>query len=143
MLSITSTSRAPSHDNDVWFDGLGHDSRDTLYRVPGGAVPQGTPNVLVRFRTFHDDVTGVTLRTWNEGERLTAMQRVASDVPCGLEFGCDYWQATVDTSKLGTLYYRFIVRDGSRHRLLRGRHATFATAAGVKRPTTRPTGAGR
>ena len=42
------------------------------------------------------------------------MQRVASDVPCGLEFGCDYWQATVDTSKLGTLYYRFIVRDGSR-----------------------------
>ena len=113
VLSITSTSRAPSQDNDVWFDGLAHDSRDTLYRVPGGAVPQGT-NVLVRFRTFHDDVTGVTLRTWNEGERLIAMQRVASDVPCGLEFGCDYWQASVDTSKLGTLYYRFIVRDGSR-----------------------------
>ena len=113
VLSITSTSRAPSHDGDVWFDGLAHDSRDTLYRVPVGAVTQGT-NVLVRFRTFHDDVTGVTLRTRQDGERLQAMQRVATDVPCGLEFGCDYWQASVETARTGTLFYRFIVRDGSR-----------------------------
>ncbi len=113
ILTVSSVSSAPSQDGDVWFDGLAHDSRDTLYRVPGGAVPRGT-DVLVRFRTYHDDVTGVTLRTWQDGERLLPMQRVAADVPCGLEFGCDYWQATVDGSRTGTLFYRFIVRDGAR-----------------------------
>ena len=113
VLTISVTANAPSHDNNILWDGLAHDSRDTLYRVPGGAVTQGT-KVLVRFRTFHDDVTGVTVRTWLEGERLYTMQRVASDVPCGLEFGCDYWQAEVETPRLGTLFYRFIVRDGSK-----------------------------
>jgi len=113
VLTISTTSHAPSHDNDIWWDGLAHDSRDTLYRVPGGAVTTGT-NVLVRFRTYHEDATGVTLRTWLDGERLYAMQRVASDVPCGLAFGCDYWQASVETPKTGTLFYRFVVRDGSK-----------------------------
>ena len=113
VLTITATSNAPGHDDDVWFDGLAHDSRDTLYRVPGGAVTPGT-RVLVRFRTFHDDVTGVTLRTWLNGERLYQMQRVAIDVPCGLAFGCDFWQASVETPQKGTLFYRFVVRDGSR-----------------------------
>jgi len=46
--------------DDVQWDGLRHDSRDPLYRTPGGAVPTGTP-VTVRFRTFHGDVTGVQL----------------------------------------------------------------------------------
>ena len=34
------TIRAPAtaHDNNVEWDGLRHDSRDTLYRTPGGAV---------------------------------------------------------------------------------------------------------
>jgi len=112
-LSVTSTSHAPSHDNDIWWDGLAHDSRDTLYRVPRGAVTRGN-DVLVRFRTYHDDATGVTLRAWLDGERLYPMQRVASDVPCGLAFGCDYWQARVETPRTGTLYYRFVVRDGSK-----------------------------
>ncbi|MEK7787203.1 MAG: alpha-amylase, partial [Chloroflexota bacterium] len=50
-------------DNNVEWDGLRHDSRDPLYRTPGGAVPAGTP-VTIRFRTFHDDVTSVTLRAY-------------------------------------------------------------------------------
>ena len=29
------------HDNNVEWDGLRHDSRDLLYRTPGGAVPAG------------------------------------------------------------------------------------------------------
>ena len=113
VLTITSASNAPSRDDSVWWDGLAHDSRDTLYRVPGGAVTQGT-RALIRFRTYHDDVTGVTLRTWLDGERIYSMQRVARDVPCGLQFGCDFWQAEVETPRKGTLFYRFIVRDGSK-----------------------------
>ena len=51
-------------DNNVEWDGLRHDSRDLLYRTPGGAVPAGTP-VTLRFRTFHNDVTGVKLRVYD------------------------------------------------------------------------------
>jgi Pullulanase X25 domain len=28
----------PALDNNVWWDGVRHDSRQTLYRTPGGAV---------------------------------------------------------------------------------------------------------
>src|SRR5690242_12336423 len=48
---VLTISAGHAHDNNVEWDGLRHDSRDTLYRTPGGAVPAGTP-VLVRFRTF-------------------------------------------------------------------------------------------
>lgn len=107
-------------DNNIFWDGLGHNSRDPLYRSPGGAVTTNT-KVTIRFRTFSGDATGVTLRTYNTGsgaETLISMQRVASGVGCydaGLKFTCDFWEATVDAgAKLGQIYYRFIVRDGDK-----------------------------
>ncbi|MCK4316423.1 MAG: alpha-amylase, partial [Anaerolineae bacterium] len=105
---------APGHDNNIWWDGLGHDSRDDLYRVPWGAVTTGTP-VTLRFRTFHDDVTDVTLRVWSTAagaQTLYPMELVATtdDLP----YGYDYWQATIPAQDEPTiLWYRFIVRDGS------------------------------
>ncbi|MBN1640470.1 MAG: alpha-amylase [Anaerolineae bacterium] len=103
----------PAQDGDIWWDGLGHDSRDDLYRIPAGAVPAGT-TVVLRVRTFHDDVTGVTARVWDTaagGQTLLPMTRVATtgDPP----YGYDYWETTLPTSaNPTTLWYRFIVRDG-------------------------------
>ena len=117
VLSIASVGSGPSQDGDVWWDGLRHDSRSTLYRTPQGAVPAGTP-VTLRFRTFHDDVTGVTLRLFDvnaNAQRLVPMQRVAADVSCyqsGLPASCDYWQATVQNPAPNDLWYRFVVSDG-------------------------------
>jgi glycosidase len=104
----------PEPDDSVWWDGLGHNSRDDLYRAPGGAVTTGTP-VTLRFRTFHNDVTDVTARVYSTAagaQTLQPMELVATtdDPP----YGYDYWQATVPASdELTILYYRFIVRDGS------------------------------
>ncbi|HET6821163.1 MAG TPA: hypothetical protein VFH34_00870, partial [Anaerolineales bacterium] len=53
--ALTISSSGFGQDNDIAWDGLRHDSRDTLYRTPGGTVPAGT-EVLIRFRTFHNDV---------------------------------------------------------------------------------------
>jgi len=107
------------NDNDIAWDGLRHDSRDLLYRTPGGAVPAGT-EVLIRFRTFHNDVTGVSLRVYDinaNGQRVIPMIPTATDVSCyqpGLEqFTCDFWQASLDESSPNNLWYRFIVTDGS------------------------------
>ncbi|HEX9386342.1 MAG TPA: alpha-amylase family glycosyl hydrolase [Anaerolineales bacterium] len=106
-------------DNNVEWDGLRHDSRDLLYRTPGGAVTAETP-VLIRFRTFHNDVTGVSLRVYDlnaGGQKIVRMTPAARDVSCyqaGLESEtCDYWQATLNEATPNNLWYRFIVTDGS------------------------------
>ena len=106
-------------DDNIAWDGLRHDSRDLLYRTPGGAVPAGT-EVLIRFRTFHNDVTGVSLRLYDlnlAGQKIVPMTPVATDVPCyqaGLEqFTCDYWQTSVKQTAPNNLWYRFIVTDRS------------------------------
>jgi glycosidase len=104
----------PGPDDNIWWDGLGHNSRDDLYRVPWGAVTTGTP-VTLRLRTFHNDVTDVTMRVWSTAagaQTLYPMDLVATtdDPP----YGYDYWQATIQGQDEPTiLYYRFIVRDGS------------------------------
>jgi glycosidase len=110
----------PKPDNNVEWDGLRHDSRDTLYRTPGGAVPEGTP-VTLRFRTFHDDVTGVKVRFYSvdrAGQEIVAMQPAATDVSCYdpdlAAATCDFWQITIPGDRgQDNLWYRFIVSDGT------------------------------
>ena len=116
---LTITGASSQHDNNVEWDGLRHDSRDSLYRSPGGAVPANTP-VKIRFRTFHNDVTDVTLRLYDlnaSAESLISMQLVASDVPCfqdGLgSKTCDYYETTVNSATPDNYWYRFIVTDGT------------------------------
>jgi len=109
-------------DNNVEWDGLRHDSRDLLYRTPGGAVPEGT-NVKIRFRTFHADVTGVKVRFYSvdrNGQQIVPMTRAAVDVGCyepGLESEtCDFWSVTLPDDIVAdpdVLWYRFIVTDGT------------------------------
>jgi glycosidase/fibronectin type 3 domain-containing protein len=108
------------HDGNVEWDGLRHDSRSTLYRAPGGAVPAGTP-VKIRFRTFHDDVTSVKLRLYDvnaSAQQIVPMERVASDVSCYqaslASDTCDYWQTTLPNAAPNNLWYRFVVSDGAK-----------------------------
>ena len=107
-------------DNNIAWDGLRHDSRDPLYRTPGGAVPAGSP-VKIRFRTFHNDVTGVSLRVYDlnaAAQRFYPMQRAAAGISCyqpGLESAsCDFWEAVLPNDQPNNLWYRFIVADGSK-----------------------------
>ncbi len=106
-------------DNNVEWDGLRHDSRDLLYRTPGGAVAAGT-DVRIRFRTFHNDVTGVSLRLYDlnaNGQKIVPMTLAAEDVSCyqaGLEqSSCDFWEATIHQTTPNNFWYRFIVTDGT------------------------------
>jgi glycosidase len=104
----------PAADNDVWWDGLAHDSRADLYRVPGGAVTTGVP-VTLRLRAFKDDLTEAILRVWStaaNSQTLYPMDKVATSDEA--PYGYDYWQVTIPAQETPTiLYYRFIARDGS------------------------------
>lgn len=116
---LTIVGPEPSADNNVEWDGLRHDSRDSLYRTPGGAAP-ANKSVRLRFRTFHDDVTGVTLRLFDVdagAQQLLPMTRAAEDVSCYQEDlsgkTCDYWELTLNPNAPKNYWYRFIVTDGS------------------------------
>ena len=120
ITHVLTISAGHGHDNNVEWDGLRHDSRDTLYRTPGGAVPAGAP-VTIRFRTFHNDVTAVTLRLYDinaNAQQLIKMTPAATDVSCyqpGLESEtCDFWAATLPNATPDNLWYRFIVVDGTK-----------------------------
>src|SRR6185503_6074063 len=94
---VLTISAGHGHDNNVEYDGLGHNSRDSLYRVPFGAVTPNTP-VTLRFRTYHNDVTNVTIRLYDTAvghEDREPMILAARNVDC---YGtaasgstCDYW----------------------------------------------------
>ncbi len=99
---------------------LYHDSRDGLYRTPGGAVPAGTA-VALRLRTQHGGLTSVQLQL---GEHVSyetlPMQNVAADIACGAPepasgpgARCDLWAATITTAHPATLRYHFTVQAGT------------------------------
>jgi glycosidase len=111
-----------AHDNNVEWDGLRHDSRDSLYRTPGGAVEAPTV-VKLRFRTFQDDVTSVGVRLFSVrtgGAQVIPMALAAPNVPCfagaPATEHCDFWQAQVPANlatQPDNLWYRFVVTDGT------------------------------
>lgn len=118
-LLVIDVDSGPAPDNNVEYFGLGHNSHDSLYRVPFGAVTPGT-EVTLRFRTYHNDVTSVRLRVYDTGlaqQSFVDMQPAATDVSCyddnQPDATCDYWQASLTPGEPTTLYYRFIVQDGT------------------------------
>ncbi len=98
-----------TQDNDIFWDGLLHNSRDPAYRTPVGPVPAGTP-VTLRLRAYRDDLTAVSLRLYDDRTdtaTVLPMRIVASDP------AYDYWAVAITPTQPTVLWYRFIVRDGT------------------------------
>lgn len=117
VLLILPFGAISAGDNNINWNELGFNSRDTLYRSPVGAVPVGT-DVRVRLKALDGDLTSAQVRAWNDrinGELLIDMTRIVG----GVSFPGDpnlyeFWEATLPASALPTVYwYRFIVKDGS------------------------------
>ena len=116
---ILQVSSGHGHDDNVEYFGLGHDSQDSLYRTPFGAITPGT-TLRLRFRTYHGDVQRVRARVFDTAlgrERIQEMAVAASDVSCydpaQPTETCDLWETTLTPTGPTTLYYRFIVTDGT------------------------------
>lgn len=100
-----------SHDDNIFWSDLGHNSRDPLYRNPGGAVVIDTP-VTLRLRAAKGDLTDAKVRVWNDRldqQSVLTMYVAASDA------AYDWWEAAIPASDLPTVFwYRFIVTDGTK-----------------------------
>ncbi|HUM48596.1 MAG TPA: alpha-amylase family glycosyl hydrolase [Anaerolineaceae bacterium] len=99
-----------SHDNDVWWDELGHNSRDTLYRTPGGPVTTGTA-VTLRLRAASGDLTAAKVRLWNDRTNTQTLLPMSIAYDDGIY---EWWQVTLPVSADPTVYwYRFLAIDGT------------------------------
>ncbi len=106
----------PGLDGDIWWDGLGHNSRDPLYRSPFGAV-DWNGHVRLRFRTYAGDVEAVGVRIVDmlQGGAATYMMEKVATVP-GDPYGFDYWEYTyfVPQSRVSVQGYIFGAVDGGK-----------------------------
>ncbi len=115
-ISVTGSGGS---DNDFQFAALGHNSRDTIYRNPGGAVPTGTP-IKLRLRSAVNDLQEARVRVWDDRlnvQTMHDMTRVANSITIPGDAGgpYDFWEATLPASADPTVYwYRFIVKDGTK-----------------------------
>jgi len=99
-----------SHDNNIWWGDLGHNSRDTLYRNPGGPVTTGTP-VTLRLRAASGDLTAAQIRLYNDRTNTQTALNMALVLDDGTY---EWWEATAPASADPTVYwYRFIAIDGT------------------------------
>lgn len=108
---------AVQSDNNVYWDGLGHNSFDPFYRNPPGAVTTSQGTVTLRFRTCMDDLNAIPqIRVYNDrtdGEATSALtfDGHGSDASLG---GVTYWKTTVSAPTTATiLYYVFKVTNGT------------------------------
>lgn len=111
LLSGTVTvTFAAANDNNVQWNELGHNSRDTTYRTPSGSVPTGSA-VKIRLRAALNDLTGVQMRLWNDRlnqQSFVNLTKVATDDTY------EWWEYTLNVGNDPTAYYyRFIAQDGS------------------------------
>ena len=98
------------HDNQVWWSELGHNSRDPLYRTPGGPVRTGT-EVILRLRAAQGDLTEAKLRLYND---RTDVQSILPMTVAYSDGTYDWWEVAVPASADPTVYwYRFIAIDGT------------------------------
>ena len=99
-----------SHDNEVWWDQLGHNSRDSIYRTPGGPVTSGT-EVTLRLRAAQGDLTEAKVRLYNDRTNMESILPMAVAYSDGTY---DWWEVSVPVSADPTVWwYRFIAIDGT------------------------------
>lgn len=98
------------HDNTIYWAGLGHDSRDPMYRNPGGPVTTGTP-VRLHLRSCLNDLTAARVRLYNQ---RTSTESYLEMSPIAADGTYQWWQATLPASAQPTLFYYFFVAvDGT------------------------------
>ena len=93
-------------NGEVNADALFHDSREGLFREPGGSVVAGT-SVRLRLKTEGGDLTGARIRLWNSTTQTETILPMIPTAP-------DMWEVTIATPQEGgALWYRFVATDGA------------------------------
>jgi glycosidase/fibronectin type 3 domain-containing protein len=110
IVLLTSMMALYAQGDAINTDALLHDSRDDLYRTPGGAAPFNTL-VLLRLRAAANDLDSVNIRVYNTLQEAAAV--VPMTVVATTPDGYDLWEGAIDVGEETTvLWYRFILTRG-------------------------------
>ncbi len=112
-----SCNNASQGNNDVYWNGLGHNSFSADYRAPFGAVKTDQGTVTIKFRTCMDDVNAAPqIRVYNDRTNTENWYTLdfdshGSDPSLG---GVTYWAKNISIPTTPTiLYYIFRATDGT------------------------------
>lgn len=107
-VSTAGPARAASNDNNVEWNGLFHD-QGPLY--DSKVEPTASQAVTLTFRTFKGDITGATIKYYDNGTSSfhTVPMSWSSNDATGT---FDYWKGTIPASA-SEKYYRFQITDGT------------------------------
>jgi glycosidase len=112
---------AAAQDNDVWWDGVYYDSRDSYYRSPigfvyrignvtGDVVPPDE-NVTIRIRVYENDVTAVKLRVWKS---YAASEQIFDMTKENADGTYEWWKVTIPApNTVEDYWYFFQLIDGT------------------------------
>jgi len=113
--------QATTQDNDVWWDGVYYDSRNSYYRSPLGSyyrvgnvlgdLVHPDENVVIRIRVYENDVTAVKLRIWRSyaaSELVLDMTKESSDGTY------EWWKVMIPApNTVENYWYHFRIIDGT------------------------------
>ena len=115
LLSAGKSSAAPlgaSADCNIWWNEVLHDTFDTDYRSPAGAVVTGT-TVKLRLRVAQSDITSARVRVWDDRANTETYYNMAWDGSFDHDSTTyDWWYADIPVGSQPTaLYYFFEIND--------------------------------
>lgn len=117
VTDMPSCMGARKGDNNIWWSGLDHNSFESLYRRPFGAVKTDQGRVLIRFRTCANDLSSLRLTVWHAREKSrTWVNLQPSELIQDQILGpVQYWETSLEIPTTpDILYYFFEAQDGSK-----------------------------
>ncbi len=110
LVGLLSAASLVAQDASIEREALWHDSRDDLYRTPGGAAPLGT-TITLRLRAAAGDLDSASVRVYRSADQSQTL--LPMTVTATTPDGYDLWEAAVDVGQRATVYYyRFLVTKG-------------------------------
>lgn len=108
----TTPTFAASNDCDIWWNEVLHDTFNTDYRNPIGAVPTGT-TVRLRLRVAQSDVTSIRVRVWDDRTNTETYYNMSWDGTFDTDpVTYDWWTVDIPVGSTPTiLYYFFELND--------------------------------
>ncbi len=122
VLNLPTTLRPPrtttaapltaAADCNIWWNEVLHDTFDTTYRNPIGAVTTGT-TVKLRLRVAQGDITGARVRVWDDRTNTETYYDMAWDGTYDTDpTTYDWWYVDIPVGSTPTiLYYFFEIND--------------------------------
>ncbi|MGF1507160.1 MAG: alpha-amylase family glycosyl hydrolase [Anaerolineae bacterium] len=107
------TASSGGKDNNLIWEDMLHDSRNPIFRSPGGPLPVGSGEVTLRFATAADDAEVVLIRVFNDrtNENTIAAMGINPDLS---NANYDVYEYTLTLpSEPTALFYWFLAVDGT------------------------------